>query len=264
MGKHSTHGFTIIETMLVLAITGLLVASLLAGIGTSIGVQRYRDSVTTLKSTLQDQYSRVTNVSNTREGTWACDDNAIPAATNGSGTSRGQSDCVLLGRYVSIVDGAITTASVVGHENTGSDGDDTELTDVALTKQNYTFGIASESIETSVIEWGSTITLPDTSAPNAFAMFILRSPTSGALYTFTTKNTAVFAINEVSSATLKNMMVENTTEAPGQGARTLCIDPDGAVVSERFSIYINAVATGPTAIESRSNSTAKSLGSPEC
>jgi len=263
MGKHSTSGFTIIETMLVLAITGLLVASLLAGIGTSIGVQRYKDSVTTLKSTIQDQYARVNNVSNGRDSGWSCENDATPAAvTNGTGKSAGQSDCVLMGRYLSIVDGTITTASVVGYPN--STADDTSLTDIALTKQNYTFGIAQDSVETNTIEWGSTITIPGVSERQAFAMFILRSPTNGSLYTFTAKNTVVQDIQNVNSAALENMVVESTTDVPGQGARTLCVDPDGALVTEKYAIYINAVATGPTSIESRTNTTSKKLGGPSC
>ena len=59
-------GFTIIETMLVLAITGALVAAMFVGIGTSISIQRYRDAVTTFKDTLQEQYSALANVSNDR------------------------------------------------------------------------------------------------------------------------------------------------------------------------------------------------------
>jgi len=263
MGKHSTRGFTIIETMLVLAITGLLVASLLAGIGTSIGVQRYRDSVTSLKSTIQDQYARVNNVSNPRDSNWTCDGTGTPVVADNRGTNPGQSKCVVMGRYLSIVDGTITTASVVGFETQGAD-DDTALSDVALTKQNYSFGIAADSVETNTIEWDSTISLPGTSGPNSFALFILRSPTNGSLYTFTAQNTAVQEITNVSSTTLKSMIVESAAEVPGQGARTLCVNPEGTIVNERFAIYINAVSTGPSSVESRSNTTSKAAGGPAC
>jgi len=91
-------GFTIIETMLFLGITGLLIVGILAGTGNSISIQRYRDSVTSLQSMLQMQYSNVENVSN----------NSVAAKSCGAKTSpRGQSDCVILGRFISTTDGKV-------------------------------------------------------------------------------------------------------------------------------------------------------------
>jgi len=59
-------GFTVIEVMLFLAVTGLLAVGILVGSGVAIGQQRYRDSVNTLKSYIQQQYSEVTSVINNR------------------------------------------------------------------------------------------------------------------------------------------------------------------------------------------------------
>ena len=44
MGAKTQNGFTIIEVMLFLAITGMLAAAILVGSGVAIGQQRYRDS----------------------------------------------------------------------------------------------------------------------------------------------------------------------------------------------------------------------------
>src|SRR5665811_997144 len=86
-------GFTIIETMLFLGITALLIMGLLVGIGTSINIQRYRDSVSSLQSVLQQQFSEVSNVSNDSLSNACYGDNS----TN---NPRGQSNCVILGRLI--------------------------------------------------------------------------------------------------------------------------------------------------------------------
>jgi type II secretory pathway pseudopilin PulG len=70
---HSDRGFTVIEVMLFLAVTGALAVGILVGAGVSIGQQRYRDSVNSLKSTIQDRYNQTTNVVNSRGGAWVCD-----------------------------------------------------------------------------------------------------------------------------------------------------------------------------------------------
>jgi len=266
MGTQHTRGFTIIETMLVLAITGVLIAGLLTGIGASIGVQRYRDSVTSLKSLVQDQYARVTNVSNDRNEKWTCDASATPVSTANSGIAPGQTDCVLLGRYLSISDGAISMATVVGYGNNTTSP--TGTSDVKQMKDNYTFGIAKDSIETPTIEWGSTISWPvkgtgslSDQTPHRIGILIVRSPQTGALYTFTSSPLAtVTEIDTISSDALKELLVEGTATIPGQSARSVCINPDGVVVPERFALFINEAATGATSIETRTNNTTKDLG----
>ena len=53
MKRVASRGFTIIEVMLFLAITGLLAVGVLATVGNSINVQRYRDAVVTLQTEVQ-------------------------------------------------------------------------------------------------------------------------------------------------------------------------------------------------------------------
>ena len=72
MGIKTDSGFTIIEAMLFLAVAGALTVAVLAGSGAAINQQRYKDSVNSFKSLLQQQYSEATNVVNDRDGTQAC------------------------------------------------------------------------------------------------------------------------------------------------------------------------------------------------
>lgn len=257
MGRHFTHkisqGLTIVETMLVLAVTGVLIITLLVGVGGSINAQRYMDSVVSLKSTLQDQYAMVTNVTNDRQTDVAC-------GTSTQTVAPGQSDCVLLGRYLSIAGGNVTTAAIVGY----STGTATGATDVATIKANYQFGISTSSIETKTLEWGARIAWPvngtgkqPLNTARNLTMLVIRSPQTGTSYTFTSDN--VSNIADVNSATLTGIMVADTAAIPGQEQRTLCVDSSGSG-PEVLAVYIDQAASGPTSIETRSYATIVSLG----
>ena len=91
------HGFTIIEVVLFLAISGGLAVMLLAGTSAAIQRQQYRDSVESFANFLSTQYSRVISVENDREDT-TCP--LLPTET----TKRGQSSCVIVGRYIVTTD----------------------------------------------------------------------------------------------------------------------------------------------------------------
>lgn len=252
-------GFTIIETMLVLAVTGVLVATLLVGIGASINTQRYKDSVISLKSLLQSQYSMSDNVSNGRGTGWTCGSSAKPAPLS-NGIAPGQSDCVLIGRYLSISDNAVSSASVIGYEVSKA----VAVNDVVEIKSNYTLGISTDTIDATTLDWGSSIAWPSSGSgskspttPRQIAILVIRSPSSGTSYTFTSDN--VFNINAVTSASLKAMMVVGPT-IPGQMSRTICVSPNGVVVPDMNSVYIGEAASGASAIETRTNGTIQSLG----
>ena len=257
MGTHSTQvnqGFTIIETMLVLAVTGLMIAGLLVGLGSSISNQRYLDSVSSFKSLLQDQYSQIDNVTNDRDNNWSCGVSATPVESQNGGIAPGQSDCVLLGRYVGVVGDKITMATVVGYPNTAA----TSTATIASVRDNYTLGISTSSIEQTSLEWGARIAWPKESdaeqvlsSARSLAVLMIRSPEDGTTYTFTSDT--VNEIDSVSAATLKSMIVADLKATnPGQGPRTVCIDPDGFSVPENLALYIGAGASGSSSIEVRS------------
>jgi len=269
MGTQLKHGFTIIETMLVLAVTGVLVATLLVGVGSSVSAQRYKDSVATFASTLQAQYSQVDNVTNVRDTNATCTATAIPT-DDASGVAPGQSDCVLMGRYMSVVNDTITTASILGYQKSTS----TSANDVADITANYQLGISNSSVTTTTLEWGAAIAWPksgDDTAPNAvtptppdraISILIIRSPVSGTSYTFTSNT--VYDVASISSAQLKAMMVASTSSVPGQMQRFICIDPSpgstGLSVPEKLSVTIGQAASEASAIEMRSDATTESVG----
>jgi len=252
MGIHSRAGFTIIETMLVLAISGILVAGLLFGVGNSINAQRYRDSVTSFKSFLQEQYAKLDSVQNGRANTVACSGSAQTSDGGVGAVPRGQSDCVLLGRYIVINGNTLTTSTVLGSGTVPADATD----ELAAIKSGYNLGIDKTSIANDTIEWGARLSWPlDGSVPEAanatdagrgLRLLLVRSPLSGTTFTFTVNGTTAPSV--ISSTSMKSMMTSTT-----QTARVLCVAPNGFAVPERLSVTIAGFANGGSAIQSSSN-----------
>lgn len=249
-------GFTIIETMLFLAISGLLVVALLVGTGSSINTQRYRDSVSTFMSFLQQQYSEVNNVSNDRSNDWSCGDGA--ETKQGSVTQyRGQSDCFIAGRLVMVSGSDVITLDVNGLK-TGSDYG----SDVSMLTSNYKFGIFDASQQTSTLEWGAKIAWPVEGAGNkpsgtdrSISILILRSPDSGSIYTFTSDS--VFPVENITPDTIVQIISSSTS----QDKRTICIDTaNGLAVGNKLAVFIDADAASSSAVETRSFQTIQSLG----
>jgi type II secretory pathway pseudopilin PulG len=268
MGTTYDAGFTILETMLFLAITGLLIAAMLFGVGTSINTQRYRDSVTSLKSFLQSQYSDIENVQNDRGDNWKCN-SAAQTSQTGTLQGRGQSDCVIVGKYIAIVGGTTTVASVNAYQSSSSGSG----SDIAILKSNYKLELSTVNQQTDALAWGTVIAWAKTSSgsgsdnsgvdkknpttPRSIAILIIRSPTSGAIYTFTSDT--VVPIASVTNATLQAMLVPGVGPLPSQKERTVCLDSQGLVVTGSVAVVIHSYATTETSIETRSNDVATQL-----
>lgn len=268
MGTTYNGGFTILETMLFLAITGVLVAAMLFGVGSSINTQRYRDSVTSLKSFLQSQYSDIENVQNDRGDNWKCNSSAQTSQT-GTLQNRGQSDCVIVGKYIAIVGGTTTVASVNAYQtSTLGSGND-----IAILKSNYKLELSTVNQQTDALAWGTVIAWAKSSSgsgadgsgvdkknpttPRSIAILIVRSPTSGAIYTFTSDT--VVPVTSVTNATLQAMLVTGVGALPSQKERTVCLDSQGLTITGSSAIVIHAYATTETSIETRSNDVATQL-----
>ena len=238
-------GFTIIETMLFLAVTGVLVVAILAGTGSSINIQRYRDSVSTLKSVFEQQYSDVSTVRNeVRAADVSCTANAV-IDTSGTTLPRGQSDCVVLGRYMTINDTAITQSIVVGNNPIAAPSYATDIKEL----QDYKLSLLTTSTETSQLEWGARIAWPASGSgakaptmPRQIALLILRSPTSGLTYTFSGDGVAM---------PLHDLVVAGNV-LPGQAERRVCVDSDGGF-GGGLAVVIGAAASTASSIQVRSN-----------
>lgn len=236
MGIKTNNGFTIIEVMLFLAVTGALTITILAGAGVSISQQRYRDSVNSLKSVIQSQYAEVANVINDRNQDWTCTTAGNVLSVDAiAGEPRGTSDCVILGRMLTVNEAgtAITSANVVGHRTVGVPA---ELSDVDELKNNYAITVSPINPETTDISWGAKVVKPKSTNAQPLSILVIRSPLSGAIVTFTADG---LQIDPKAMLTPANMST----------ARDLCVNPDGALIgAKRLEVKINAYATSQSAI----------------
>jgi len=244
MGTKRQTGFTIIEVMLFLAITGMLAAAILVGSGVAISQQRYRDSVNSLQSYIQQQYSKVADVTNDRDTAWTCDSNGTVTQTEtpSGGEPRGTSDCVLLGRFITIDASGVTlsTSNVVGVRSAGAVNQSSDIAEIAT---NYKLGVAPINQETQDVSWGAQVVKPKTKTPMPLSILILRSPLSGAVLTFVKDGVQTNLLSMVSDV---NMSAQ----------RDLCINADaGSFVGKRMEIRITPYATSQSAIQIPTEST---------
>ncbi len=231
-----TGGFTIIETMLFLAITAALAVGILVGTGSSINQQRYQDAVNSLKSYMQDQFSRVATVTNDRTGDLSCD-NAAQVSQGSSGQYRGTSDCLLLGRLVTVDSSGqnLSATNIVGYRPAGA-----QQTNDLAELQSYSYGFSPVDADKQQVGWGATIVQPKKTSPQAASVLIVRSPLSGRILSFT-------STREVTNAAdLKTLInIDNTTQP-----LLLCVQPNGGTVaSQLLGVQIDAGAAGQSGVE---------------
>ena len=123
VSREKLSGFTIIEVMLFLALSGFLLVGILAGTGSSIANQRYKDAVQDAVDALRDAYSFVsdTQVQLRDSGKGVCggltstqfDSSSIAQAYN---SGRGRTQCVVYGAVISINGDKIQTTTLIGED----------------------------------------------------------------------------------------------------------------------------------------------------
>lgn len=238
MGAKIQTGFTIIEVMLFLAITGMLAAAILVGSGVAIGQQRYRDSVNSLQAYIQQQYNKATNVTNDRGKAWTCDSNGnVSQVENASaGEARGTSDCVVMGRLVTVdaTGTNLTSSVVVGYRTPGAA---VQASDIAEISANYKLGVAPIDKDDQSVSWGARVVKPKTTIPMPISILIVRSPLSGALLTFTKDGVQS---NPGSMVDAGNISAQ----------RDLCVSADaGSFVGKRMEIRIEPFASSQSGVQ---------------
>lgn len=233
-------GFTIVEVMLFLAISGLLAVLLLGGWGTMINTQRYKDSTRTLQTFLQQQYNLVYNVENGRADNLVCGDDGVKEKIGG-GDPRGQTDCVLLGRYVRISGEKVQVFAIVGKElsaNSTAQNDSDAIGESAPSRVTEDLGLSDSAL---VVPWQATVVGTDNSPDAAnYAIVIIRSPLSGTVHTYT-----LGLANDSSYPTVSEIVSNQHEKNDVQ----LCLDPGAPLSGGRMAVVVRAYATSQNFID---------------
>lgn len=251
-------GFTIIEVMLFFGIASFLTIIMLVGTETALSQQKYKDSLTSLQTFLQMQYTHTANVENERSATATC---MSPSAINLPGTdekARGRSDCVIIGRYISTDTDAtkIYAANVIAFKNPGKATQKNDLEELG----QYTFKtIDPESTLTDAIfrvdrediNWSAGLVpvtptgMSPSSDPAPFTMLIIRSPLSGSIMTYHTSTR---------NASFGDLLSPKSLAATTGTPLVLCVRPNvrnslHIMEPARMGVRINPYATNQSAVE---------------
>ena len=223
-----------------LAITGLMLIGVFVGASAQISVQRYRDSVTSYQTYIKDQYSRTLYVDNDRDGRQGCDNRASVVEQE---VSRGTSDCVVVGRYITTRDGSTMEAQTILAYTTSTVPSDPGASD-AEDLRRYSFGLAGDT-ETYQLDWGSKLTASRSSAPGdvVFSLALIRSPVSGSIMTFKVSeaNALVRNIDDPDRGLINNLLTRNFD---------VCVQNDaGGFMASPLAVRINAGASTGSAVE---------------
>ncbi len=228
-------GFTIIEVILFVAISGLLTSMLMVGVSMSINRQQYRDSVQSYAGFLRNEYSKVVNVENDRSK-GVC---PIDGADGRLETARGQSDCVIVGRY-------ITTVGPLG----STDGNSYRAYPVYAYRSDkgsawvYRRGAESDKY---TVNWQAKTRFSSQPKNSAYISILMyRHPETGQLDIRT--DTSRFGDNLTDFVNNKNSagIVQSAGEQRQQ--REICIYDDGWLPNERLSIFLRSYAGSADAV----------------
>ena len=212
-------GFTIIEVMLFLALTGLLLVGILGGLGGNIARQRYNDAVQDLANILRDQYSFVSDTQiSIRTQDSSCY-GLVSSDFHSEGPSdyfrsrklssaesvsfRGRTNCVVYGAVVFLNEDYIETTELLGRDYQAVDrsmsgGIPQDATDLQILKQyvtanNMSFHCTEDYSEctirsgdktrSQVTKWGTKMQNVD-GTPLRKTLLIFRSPRDGSIRTY--------------------------------------------------------------------------------
>lgn len=215
-GANNQRGFTIVEVSLFLAVSALLLSTLVFGVQRMISQARFNDSIDHLTAHIQAQYEEVRSGVNARDF-----GGEVPGCTT---AAPGTSNCLLLGKvmYFEANSSRVTTRYVIAKSGSGLANSDLE----AIKNSEPT--VIENAQEVVNIQWGATFkkgVIYGDYVDNFNALAIIHSPISSRVYV------APFYAGNVGASPLDYlnyihpmMLVIESAEAWGARGAGICIE----------------------------------------
>ena len=231
-------GFTILELMIVLGLLSLLLSSFFIASQNNISYSTYRDSIFDLQSFLSKQYSQVLNPKGLTDNDIICTFNSNLTISTGS-ANKGQSDCVILGRYIFTPDSSgheIYSYPVFGKIIRTGLEDLALLKDSSRMKIDYYDGDLLDLKEKYTLTYSSTMKNSDNSANLRFSMLIVKSPTSGNIYSLISPESVltVGALINSRLSTTNNLVI--------------CVDRGSLSLGSNMGVKVTANSSNPNGV----------------
>lgn len=247
MATVNTRGFTIVETMLFLGISGALFAVLMVGMNNNLIQQRYRESVQNYVSLLQSQYASVANTRIERESNLKCTQDGGRVIVNDLGTEGDipgapstDPACVILGKAIQLetrtsgldTGTVVRIYPVIGIASTGNDA----VSDIDAIKSYKPAITDTFSTVSSPVDWGSYLYNAGSASAGSRASFlILRSPSSGLV--------RVYASNGQLESNLSDMITEDNAKRQVKN----CMDGQRGLLPKQM-IVVDAKIAGQNGV----------------
>ncbi len=242
--KTQTYGFTIVEVVLFLAISGALAIGIIGSAMVGINMQRYSDSVTSFKAEVQTQFSRTYSVSNPRS-----DSDSSCEIDSDESTELGTTECLILGRILTVdIDGQVTAANLISTQKedviNSSDTDEQQLASLEP-------AIDTVGLETSSMAWDTRITNGSNIGP--VSLVILRAPSTGNVHSYVRHGVAYEAVPSEPinrfERFVEDLQSGNITSSDPQ---YMCVDESGYVTSGMRAVVLQPFASGPANVDTSS------------
>jgi Tfp pilus assembly protein FimT len=198
MEYRGQNGFTVIEVLMFLGISGLLLIGAFAAVNSSIDNTRFNDAINSTTSFLQGEYATISSGRNSRSASLGCSGGVI----NGTASTAGMTNCIVLGRLIEFGVGgsAVTSRYIVGRDVVSFTGTDT----AAIQSANPVIINDSAASQNFTVPWTIEIDRMTTSGLSVNHVAMIRSPISERilLYSFQAPSNPTLDSSRISEANL--------------------------------------------------------------
>ncbi|MGI9339469.1 MAG: type II secretion system protein [Psychrobacter sp.] len=237
-------GFTIIEVVLFLAITGLMLAGILASVGAGVNGKRYTEAVDSFQDFLISQFDQTDNVANTANA----DSTTVQCRLDTSSKPVGTTDCSVVGRLVTSSDGKIVQATPLYAGADVTDPNFSELekpADLLTALELYTVSGNPDS-ESYDMRWETSLRSENGSSAQPFTIMIVRLPYAKGSISYISEQ----AINSDAPGKIGEYIGQVTNDSIAKKQLALCVDPNGLQLASPVGIVVeNAGSGGASSIQ---------------